>query len=175
MRNQTRIAFFSVFLIFSIGAATALVYFLRKYLFKLSERPAGFWFYIYLSIAILAGTFGVTIIVSRSAPEYAVVKSFYKVFFEKEKDVEMLPRLQEKLKRFWLNYDTDSFFIINRPYVYNNQTPLLPPRFTADKPNVIIIFFESLSSRLTSVYNQELIGATPNLQSFADASGSTVF
>lgn len=166
---------FYAFLFLSIGATTALVYFLRKCLFKSSGCPAVFWFYIYLSIAILASTFGVTIIASRSSPEYAIAKSFYKVFFEENKAVEMLPRLQEKLKRFGLDYDNSQFFVINRQNIYNDNTPLLPAKFNSGRPNVIVIFFESLSSRLTSVYNQELIGATPNLQSFADEPGSTVF
>ncbi|MBI5222153.1 MAG: LTA synthase family protein, partial [Candidatus Magasanikbacteria bacterium] len=59
--------------------------------------------------------------------------------------------------------------------IYDSHAPLLPARFAVRRPNVIIIFFESLSSRLTSVYNQELIDVTPNLQSFVDESGSTVF
>ncbi len=165
---------FFIFLAISLAFAVMPIYFFRKKI-KLYSQPSTSWFYACLTVTSASIVVGIIFSAHNLAPEFVVARSFYKEFFSEKQSTEMLPRLEEKLKRFGLEYNTNQFFVVDRPNVFSDSVRLLPDKFVGRRPNVIILFFESLSSRLTSIYNPQFAGVTPALQSFADEPGSTVF
>ena len=52
---------------------------------------------------------------------------------------------------------------------------LLPQKFKDNPPNIFIVFFESFSSRLVGVYNEEFKEVTPGLNKMAENENTTVF
>ena len=110
-----------------------------------------------------------------TTPEFIVSKSFYTYFTGGEVKEDLSPIILKKLEKFGLFYDVDNYKINERDFVFENEKKLLPEKFKNNSPNVLIVFFESFSSRLVSVYNKEFDGVTPGLQKMADNSNTTVF
>ncbi len=110
----------------------------------------------------------------KNTPEYLIAKSFYKFFTGSEDKVELSPVVQEKLERFGLHYNLNNFNLAHRDKVFASNKPLLP-KFSQTKPNVIIIFLESFSARLTGVYNLDYEDLTPGLAQMASDSHTTIF
>lgn len=132
----------------------------------------------------------------KNTPERTILNAFYQRYFGKEVVVELPSALQEKLQRFGLTYHTDQFAVGEHTAVYASDwcrksssttakagiqpttlacPPLLPTQFTQKKPNIIIIFLESYSARLTEVYNARFKGLTPGLVAMAYDPDTTIF
>ena len=83
---------------------------------------------------------------------------------------ELHPVVRKKLKRFGIEVDPQSEFPLVKPRVFDNPLALpRTPKWIA-RPNVIVLFFESFSADLTSLYDGRYPGLTPNLEDFAKRS-----
>ncbi len=112
----------------------------------------------------------------KSAPEFVISKSFYNYFFGKTENINLSPYILGKLERFGLKYNTEKFYLAARNNVYTTTTPLLPEKFKNKKPNIILVYLESFSSRFVDVYNNNRFkDLTPGLVDFASDKNTTVF
>lgn len=138
--------------------------------------PAKYWiiYNIIFGCLSLAGLFGLTSF--RNTPEHDIVKSFYQFFLGTDAKVTLTPTLQKKLATFGLEYHPNDFYVARRETVFNaTSTPLLPAKLVTNKPNILIIFFESFSARLTDVYNPYFTDLTPGLDLMAADPATTIF
>ncbi|MCB9798188.1 sulfatase-like hydrolase/transferase [Candidatus Nomurabacteria bacterium] len=109
-------------------------------------------------------------------PERLVLRPFVH-HSEVNSDYSELPEaLQKKLERFGIFYNYQDFYLISRDDMYTDALPKVSRKeFQKQHPNIIILFLESFSSRLTSVYNQEIGNVTPNMKRFSEHPDVTVF
>lgn len=82
----------------------------------------------------------------------------------------------EKLKRFGIEYNFNRPDVSYHERVYDSsQAPLLNSEVIKSKPNILIVFLESFSNDVTSIYNSKLPGLTPNLEKMASNPNTTIF
>ncbi|PIT88115.1 MAG: hypothetical protein COU29_03835 [Candidatus Magasanikbacteria bacterium CG10_big_fil_rev_8_21_14_0_10_36_32] len=161
-------------LLFLLVAVLSILFF-RRY-FKAQRLFAkSYWYYYNLAIILVAAMSFVTVASLRNTPEAMIIKSFYRYFKGQTAQVELSSALSAKLERFGLKYNLNEFYISKKDKVYSQEKILLPEKFSNQKPNVIIVFLESFSSRLTDVYNSRLVGLTPGLGQMASDSQTTIF
>ena len=132
-------------------------------------------FYNY-SLGVLALVALLTLSSFRNTPEHSIVQSFIKYYFGETTEPVLDIKLQRKLSKFGLIYDTNQFYLISRNEVFTpTSTKLLPERLQTTKPNILIIELESFSSRLTGPYGTKFSGLTPGLDDFASDKNTTIF
>lgn len=169
--NNITYFLFVLFLIVSV-----LLIFVFKFLFRVHhisfQRPLNYYNFILMAICLISL---VGLSSFRNTPEFLISKSFIKYFSNTIKGVELSVDVEDKLKNYGLFYNTNNYKLIDRDKVFYESDLYLPERFKEKKPNIVIVFFESFSSRLTSVYNQEFLGVTPRLQDFSNNSNTTIF
>ncbi|MDD2757983.1 MAG: sulfatase-like hydrolase/transferase [Patescibacteria group bacterium] len=163
----------SAALFLATGVAFVLIF--KKFLASHRLTGARYWYFFDAAIIGLAVLSFFAVASLRNTPEAAIIKSFYSYFKGAEKNVELSPVVREKLKRFGLNYNADNFYINQKEKIYQSDKKLLPDKLLAEPPNIIIVFLESFSSRLTEVYNPRLAGLTPGLKAMAEDSSTTIF
>lgn len=168
-----RTAAVSIALFVVISAVFIII--LKKYLQTHRLIPGRQWYFFDSAVICLAIFSFLTIASLFNTPEATIFRSFYLYFSGADTKVELLPVVAEKLKRFGLNYNLDDFYISQKEKVYETEKNLLPEKLILQKPNVVIIFLESFSSRLTEVYNPRLKGLTPGLVEMANDPDTTVF
>lgn len=148
-----------------------------------SYRP---WFafgYVLLGMSTLII---LTVAPIKNTPEAQVIYSFYDYYFGKNETIEIDREILQKLSgNFGLTYNPNEFYVNRREKAFNTPSNLLPPKFQKQKPNIMIVFFESLSSSLTDVYTDtwqsgpaspaQQGGLTPNLKSFSENKDTTIF
>jgi len=155
--------------------ALLLFFATRSYSRAYRRSTSRFWFAAQLGV-IIAGVFSLFGIQAiSSTPEFITAKTFRTHLAGDQTGLALSPQLQQKLERFGISYDMDEFYLVNREDVYATSTEHFPERFTEQRPNVVIFFVESLSTRFTSVYNEEFDGITPGFQTMADHPDTTVF
>jgi phosphoglycerol transferase MdoB-like AlkP superfamily enzyme len=133
------------------------------------------WMYYNFLLAMVAVLSLIGLSSFRNSPEASIVKSFWDYWQGTQKQIELSPSIWSKLERFGIKYDQSRFYLAHKDKVYEKQAALLPEKFKDKKPNVIIVFLESFSSRLTSVYNKDLPGLTPGLEKMAADARTTIF
>ncbi len=112
----------------------------------------------------------------QSTPERIVFKNFYDRWRGTEEKVTLPLTLQKKLERFGLFYDRDADKPAHREYIFpTNTIPLLPDRLVKNHPNIVIIFLESFSARVTGVYNPRFADLTPGFNAMSADKDTTVF
>lgn len=164
---------------FAVSAAVILAGFVWVEIFwwrrqKLATRRH--WNYYNAVIIILALGFIFGLASTKTTPEYVVARAFYEYFTKTEQKIILDPIIQKKLERFGLKYNLDEFYVSQKEQIFNTSTAnLLSEKFVQKKPNVVIIFLESFSSRLTSVYNPSLKNITPGLEKMAVDKNTTIF
>ncbi|OGH94068.1 MAG: hypothetical protein A2538_02085 [Candidatus Magasanikbacteria bacterium RIFOXYD2_FULL_41_14] len=159
-----------------IVALTIFILITKKLIRSHLSTPGQYWPFYHWTIIIIAIFSLVGISSFRTTPEFIVVRSFYKFFTGIQNQVELKPVVKEKLKRFGINYNYDEFYLAHRPNTYPpTSTPLLSVNQTDAKPNIIAIFFESFSARLTEMESPQFKGLTPGLKEMADNQNTTVF
>lgn len=91
---------------------------------------------------------------------------------EKIKNKKMISSLSSKdlevAKQFNIHISPSKLYPFEKTTLYTNTLPF--PSIQNIKPNIIIFFIESLSSRLLSPYNQNMVNVTPNINDFAKES-----
>ncbi|MFA5062001.1 MAG: sulfatase-like hydrolase/transferase [Patescibacteria group bacterium] len=128
-----------------------------------------YWQYYNLALIAVAllSIFGLSSF--KNTPEYTIVRSFYRYFAGQNQNAVLSPIEQAKLERFGLHFNLNEFAVAHKEKVFSTAT------FSSSKPNIIIVFFESFSSRLTDVYNPNFKGLTPGLDKMAADPFTTVF
>jgi len=78
------------------------------------------------------------------------------------------PVVRQKLTRFGLDYDVDRDYPLLKHRVFREPMPFPRSKHFIPQPSIIVIFLESFSAALTSVYDSSRFpGLTPNLEDFA--------
>jgi len=111
-------------------------------------------------------------------PGIDVANAFYEYYKGDVEEVVLNPVVLDKLKnRFGISYNTEEFSVAKKDSIYTGQEKLLPEKLLINKPNVLVVFAESFSSKLTDVYNSSVWHGklTPALKQFADDKNTTVF
>lgn len=158
----------AIFVIFLIMANRAV----RTQKF-IGRRNSSFYLAMIAGLAVLA-FFGVSSF--RNTPERAIAASFYNYFFGKNEQLTLDPAIKKKLEKFGLFFKPDQFYVNDRAQVFTpTSTKFLPDRLLKNKPNILIVYVESFSARLSDVYSSKFPGVTPNFKAFADDPHSTVF
>lgn len=137
--------------------------------------PGRHWYYYNWSIILVAIVSVLALSSFQNTPEYITVKSFFNYYQGGDQKINLEPVVQAKLEKFGLHYDTETFFVARKDQIYQTEKVLLPEKFSTDRPNIIIIFLESFSARLTGVYNSKYADLTPNLVIMANDPGTTIF
>lgn len=96
----------------------------------------------------------------------------YKNFFERhsEKNLFLSEDIFKKLENFGLFYDLSSFSVMRKEQPQEKELGL-----KIKNPNIILIYLESFSARLTGPYNEKYKDVTPNLNDFAQHKNTTIF
>ncbi|MDO8626635.1 MAG: LTA synthase family protein [Candidatus Magasanikbacteria bacterium] len=151
----------------------ALIQMLRAH----SNIPRRQWYAYYGGIIALAIMTLFSFGSLKNTPERVVISSFYNFYFGSNTAIKLDPALVQKLKNFGLNYNPDTFYVAEHDRVYSasSSAPLISKKLAVEKPNVIIVFLESYSARLTSVYDNRFPGLTPGLEQMALNKNTTVF
>ena len=160
------------------GLAAVLVVFVfvfRKFISAHRLAPKRYWYFYHAAIALAAmwSFFGLTSF--RNTPEHAIFKSFYDYFWGTDEKIVLDKSIQVKLEKFGLRYNPDTFYIGERERVFSSAKKLLPDRLVKNKPNILIVFLESFSARLTDVYNPGFTDLTPGLDAMAADPHTTIF
>jgi hypothetical protein len=161
-----------------VATLVAFIWLLRS-VFKAHARTAGKYWHYYNAVIVLmalSAIFGLSSF--KNTPEHKIVESFYDHYFGTEVRVELPPALQQKLERFGLFYDLNNFKVSHHETVFSPSSTqhFLPDRLLQNKPNIVILYLESYSARLTDVYDpKKFPGLTPGLDAFAADPHTTVF
>ncbi len=140
-------------------------------------KHSSFRQWTYYSLALMAisllSIFGLSSF--KNTPEYSIAKSFYKFWRGDSKVIELNPIVRQKLERFGLSYNTDNFKLARKETVFNSSARGRG-EVSQTKPNIIIIFLESFSARLTSVYNPaDFPDLTPGFEQMAADPRTIIF
>jgi len=178
--GSSGVFFNRVSLILALLGLSSLILFtlIKKQLLRHHRNlPVHYWRAYHYSIILIALISVISLTSFRTTPEFAIIQSFYESLSGQKNQVVLQPVVKEKLKRFGLDYQYDKFLVAHKDSVFSGTSPsLTPTQFKKQKPNVIIVFLESFSSRLTSVYNPTQVpGATPGLEKMAANPNTTVF
>ncbi|MDO8509672.1 MAG: LTA synthase family protein [bacterium] len=140
------------------------------------EVPTKTWHYynfFILVFAFLALLFSYQTFIT--TPEANIIRSFYRYYISSSETTTLSPIIIEKLKRFGLNYDINQPAIAHQNTAFTaTSTNYLPTKFKTTPPNVVIVFLESFSARLSSVYNPLRPNTTPGLEKMASHKNTTV-
>lgn len=134
-----------------------------------------YWYYYDLLIITLSLMVVIFTASLRNTPEAMIIKSFYDYWRGAKVNIQLAPVVQKKLERFGIMSDADKFYVNSREKIFTDGRKLLPDIFSVKKPNVVIIFLESFSSRLTGVYNPAMKEVTPGLESMAADPATSIF
>ncbi len=162
------------FILFFIVVIFLFLFIFKKLVKIYNEQTKKFWLFFHILVLLVMPFLVFHLEAFKSLPEVVVTKSFYykfkkNVFYEEPPEAIFL-----KLEKFGLHYDLDQFYLVNKDKVYNNED-YLPQVFKSKKPNVVIVFLESFSARLNSVYNNNFANLTPGLKDFSNDKNTTVF
>lgn len=153
-----------------------LLFFVLRFVwraYKLSApRP---WRYYCFSLIIISAFSILAFSSFWTSPEVLMTKSFANYFFGNDNTPQISSVVLQKLERFGLFFKPEQFKVAEKSQVFSESKKLLPDNLSANHPNVLIVFFESFSARLTSMYNPDRAGVTPGLQEMADDPHTTVF
>ena len=135
-----------------------------------------YWGYYNLAILIISTASLIVFSSLKSTPEYNIYRSFYNYFTENNLQVELNPIVQKKLERFGINYNLDEFKVGHHDTTFSTTSiSLLPISLQKQKPNIVIVFLESFSSRLSEIYTPNLKDVTPGLVKMSKDKNTTVF
>jgi phosphoglycerol transferase MdoB-like AlkP superfamily enzyme len=155
-----------------VGFILILIFSLRAHQ-TVSKRYWRFYNAVITLIA-LGALFGLTSF--RNTPEHDMAVAFYDYYFGKSVEISLDPIIAKKLAKFGLHYEPAEFYVNSRPNVFSpTTTPLLPARLLKNKPNIVMVFVESFSARLSDVYSTKYAGVTPNFLAFSNDRHTTIF
>ncbi len=158
-----------------LAVLAGFLYLLKKFLQTQKLSPKRYWYYYNFLIIIIA--VGIFAVVSSfwSTPEATVIKSFYKYWRGTTTKVELNPVVQQKLEKFGLSYQPAEFYVARQDKIFEGDKKLLPNKFVGQKPNIMIVYWESLSARLVGAYNPAYPNLTPGLDKMSADPHTTVF
>lgn len=151
----------------------AFIFLLKKLMNGYRQFPRRLWNYYNSIIIIMALATLVGLSSIRTTAEFSILKNFYQYYFGQTVVAEISGKTLAKLEKFGLHYDLSNFYIAQKPNVYTKEISALPEHLQVKKPNIIIIFLESFSSRLTDT-GGEYKNITPGLSAMAADPHTTV-
>ncbi|HRY36394.1 MAG TPA: LTA synthase family protein [Candidatus Magasanikbacteria bacterium] len=146
----------------------------RRVLKAHAETTPRHW--LFYNFALLAvATFACFSVSSlRNTPEVLIIKNFYDTYRETREDRILPEKIAIKLEKFGLFYDQNKFAVLDAEKPEENKS--LNWSLKGDKkPNLLIIYLESFSARLTGPYNEKYRDLTPGLNEFVTDKNTTVF
>ncbi|MFA5127486.1 MAG: LTA synthase family protein [Patescibacteria group bacterium] len=158
-----------------LAVSTIFILVIGRFVKKHNNIDRRVWYFYDFGIILLALMALFTVASLRSTPEAKILAAFVNEWRGANPTATLNPVVQNKLEKFGITPNLNEFYINERDNVYSTTTKLLPNKFDKKKPNIVIVFLESFSSRLTSVYNPDLKGLTPGLEAMASATGTTIF
>ncbi|MBI4276594.1 LTA synthase family protein, partial [Candidatus Uhrbacteria bacterium] len=165
----TIVAFFSLSALFIFS----VIAFMRA-----ATRSGRFTLFL-ARLIVLVCAFGISwwLAVLGNTPEAVIAAAFLDRYAPQSSQTTLTPALRAKLQRFGLRYNPSALVVTEKKHVYrpSNTQKFLPDRLLRDQPNILIIFLESFSARLTSVYSTRFHGLTPGLEAMAGDSDTTIF
>ncbi len=171
LNNVSVILFFTLLVL-----ASVFVFLKRKILLEHKLIQKKYWGYYNLATLVLSIVSLLAFSSYKTTPEYNIFKNFYNYFTDNNTKVELNPIVQKKLERFGIQYNLNEFSINHRDNAFpTTSTILLPTTLQKQKPNILIVFLESFSSRLSEVYNPKLNGVTPGLDKMSKDKNTTIF
>ncbi len=148
----------------------------RKILAAHKQIQKKYWGYYNLATLVLSITSLIAFSSFKTTPEYNIFKTFYNYFTNNDSQVELNPIVQKKLERFGIKYNLKEFNINHHDNIFpTTSTVLLPTILQKQRPNIMIVFLESFSSRLSEVYNPKLTTTTPGLDKMSKDQNTTIF
>lgn len=96
----------------------------------------------------------------------------FKNFFDRqtEENLVLSEEILKKLEKFGLFYELSSFSVMRKTQPVEEKSGL-----KIKNPNIVLIYLESFSARLTGPYNEKYKEVTPNLNDFAQHQNTTIF
>ncbi|MFA6547492.1 MAG: LTA synthase family protein [Candidatus Magasanikbacteria bacterium] len=166
----------AILLVVLLLLLTIFAFIKRKILLAHQQIQKKYWGYYDLAILILAIFSLIAFSSFKTTPEYNIFKNFYDYFTNSNLPVELNPIVQKKLERFGIKYNLDEFSVNHHDNIFpTTSTVLLPPALQKQQPNILIVFLESYSSRLSEIYNPNLTAVTPGLDKMSKDKNTTIF
>lgn len=96
----------------------------------------------------------------------------FKNFFDRHlvKEIILSEEILKKLENFGLFYKTNEFFVMRKQQSVEENLNL-----KIEKPNIVLVYLESFSARLTGPYDKNYKSVTPNLNDFTSHKNTTLF
>lgn len=164
-----------ILIAFFVAISTIAMFVIKKFMKAHKKTDRRCWYYYDFAV-IAVSIFAILAIVSlRSTPEAKIIKSFYDYWNGSTVSAELDSTIKNKLERFGIFHNYDDFYLNKREQVFEKELNALPEKLIEKKPNIVIIFLESYSTRLTGVYNSEMQEVTPGLNAMAEDANTTVF
>lgn len=166
--------FFNVVIFVTVLLVSGLFVFLIK---KLPFNSSTLSKKLIIGLWLIVVFFWIITIKVVSIPGLQVAKVFYQHYWGEEKNIVLSPEILTKLKnQFGLTYNPEAFYVGKRDKIFSTPAKLLPAKFIAQKPNIMIFYLESFSSKLSDVYNSAWQNKlTPGLDDFAANPHTTIF
>ncbi len=168
---STAILLISLYIIVS----SVFLYIISKFVKTHKLSGVRQWYYYDIALIALSIIAFITVASLRNTPEALIIKSFYDNWRGADPRAELNTVVQQKMERFGIFHNVGDFYINNHQTVYQSENKLLPENFSGQKPNIVIIFLESFSARLTGPYNSKMKDVTPGLVAMAENKNTTVF
>lgn len=135
-----------------------------------------YWGYYNLAVLLMATASLVIFSSFKSTPEYTIFKNFYNYLTDNDQAIELNPIVQKKLERFGIKYNLNDFYLNHHTEAFPaTSTILLPPTFKNNRPNILIVFLESYSARLSEIYNPNMQSVTPGFDKMSKDPNTTIF
>jgi len=157
---------------FALLFLTYLVF--RRVLRAHEETTSRHWLFYNFAL-ICAAIFSVFAVNSlRNTPEVLMFRNFYDTYRQVKMDNFLTKNLEEKLEKFGLFYDQNKFAVLDADK--QSETKNIGWSLSDGKrPNILIVYLESFSARLTGPYNKQYEEVTPGLNIFAADKNTTIF
>jgi len=130
------------------------------------------WLFYNFALLSVAGFSLVAVGSFYNTPEAIMVKNFSNFYQTDQATIELSPVIEKKLKNFGLSYKLDQFYVMRKEVVPEIS---LAQKWTVTKPNIVFIFLESFSARLTGPYNEKYREVTPGLNDFTQNKNTILF
>lgn len=137
--------------------------------------PRRYWSFYNAMLILGSVLFLVGFAVVQDTPEAVIARSFYQRLIGTEQVVELPDSLQNKLRNFGFQYNTEEFYVNQHERIFTETKQLLPEQFTTERPNILLVFVESFSARFNSTYNPDFPGLTPGFDAMAAHEDTTIF
>lgn len=157
---------FSFIVFFLLLFVSSLIF--RKVIKAHEETTKRHW--LFYNFALLSVAFAAIFSVSSfwNTPQMMTFKNFFE--FRLNKEMFLSEEILKKLENFGLSYKIADFYVMRKDQPKEEKLD-----FKIEKPNIVLIYLESFSARLTGPYNENYKEVTPNLNDFTQHKNTIIF